>query len=61
MAPSYSGSGAVVPSGLVAPEQLSSTSAKYECTYCGKGFTRPSSLKVRLSPLLKRHSEKELI
>ncbi|KAH9978567.1 hypothetical protein BGW80DRAFT_1248939 [Lactifluus volemus] len=36
MAPSYSGSGAVVPSGLVAPEQPSSTSAKYECSYCGK-------------------------
>jgi hypothetical protein len=49
MAPSYSGSGAVVPSGLVAPEQPSSTSAKYECSYCGKGFTRPSSLKVRAS------------
>jgi hypothetical protein len=52
MAPSYSGSGAVVPSGMVAPEQSSSTSAKYECTYCGKGFTRPSSLKVRLFFLL---------
>ena len=23
------------------------TSSRYECTYCGKGFTRPSSLKVR--------------
>lgn len=24
----------------------SAASAKYECTYCGKGFSRPSSLKV---------------
>jgi hypothetical protein len=48
MVQTYSGSGAIVPSGLVAPDQPSATSAKYECTYCGKGFTRPSSLKVRL-------------
>lgn len=26
-----------------------SSSAKYECEYCGKGFNRPSSLKVRRS------------
>jgi hypothetical protein len=45
IAPSYSGLGSIMPSGLVAPEQ---PSAKYECQYCGKGFTRPSSLKVRL-------------
>ncbi len=24
-----------------------SSSSRYECNYCGKGFTRPSSLKVR--------------
>lgn len=45
IAPSYSGSSSIIPSGLVGAEQQS---AKYECTYCGKGFTRPSSLKVRL-------------
>lgn len=30
-----------------------SSSSRYECTYCGKGFTRPSSLKVcsRFPPL----------
>jgi hypothetical protein len=27
----------------------SSSVAKYECSYCGKGFNRPSSLKVSLS------------
>lgn len=27
----------------------SSSSLKYECDYCGKGFTRPSSLKVCIS------------
>lgn len=48
IAPSLSGSSSIIPSGLVAAEQQS---AKYECTYCGKGFTRPSSLKVR-SPIL---------
>lgn len=25
----------------------STSTMKYECEYCGKGFTRPSSLKVR--------------
>ena len=45
IAPSYSSFGPMTPSGMVAPEQ---PSAKYECQYCGKGFTRPSSLKVRL-------------
>lgn len=29
----------------VAPER--SATARYECNYCHKGFTRPSSLKVR--------------
>lgn len=48
MISSYSNSGTVVPSGLVVPDQPSATTAKYECSYCGKGFTRPSSLKVCL-------------
>lgn len=26
------------------------TSSRYECSYCGKGFTRPSSLRVRTTP-----------
>lgn len=30
------------------PERTSS-GHRYECSYCGKGFTRPSSLKVRCS------------
>lgn len=29
------------------PSVPSPSSLKYECDYCGKGFTRPSSLKVR--------------
>ena len=45
IAPSYPGFSSMTPTGMVAPEQ---PSAKYECQYCGKGFTRPSSLKVRL-------------
>ena len=43
MANSYSTSSAIS-SGVVA---LEPSSAKYECSYCGKGFTRPSSLRVR--------------
>lgn len=27
---------------------LEPSSAKYECPYCGKGFTRPSSLKIHV-------------
>ena len=42
MTTSYSGS-SVISSGLVA---LEPSSSKYECPYCGKGFTRPSSLRV---------------
>ncbi|KAI0266818.1 hypothetical protein BC834DRAFT_969327 [Gloeopeniophorella convolvens] len=46
MASSYSsGAGSAIPSGMVAPDQ---PSAKYECPYCGKGFTRPSSLKIHV-------------
>ncbi|KAI0254007.1 hypothetical protein BJV78DRAFT_1280426 [Lactifluus subvellereus] len=51
MIPSYPSPGAVVPSGLpglVGPDQPSATTAKYECTYCGKAFTRPSSLKIHV-------------
>jgi hypothetical protein len=34
----------------------SSNISKYECSYCGKGFNRPSSLKVNsLLSLAKRH------
>jgi hypothetical protein len=28
------------------PALSSSSASKYECSYCGKGFSRPSSLKV---------------
>jgi hypothetical protein len=34
----------------------SSSVAKYECSYCGKGFNRPSSLKVRSSSTLSLQS-----
>ena len=27
---------------------MGGSGSKYECTYCGKGFTRPSSLKVSI-------------
>ena len=57
IAPSYSGFGSITPSGLVAPEQ---PSAKYGCQYCGKGFTRPSSLKVRLLALGSRFRKKKI-
>ncbi|KAL4074186.1 hypothetical protein J3A83DRAFT_4371463 [Scleroderma citrinum] len=32
------------------PPAPSTSTMKYECEYCGKGFTRPSSLKVRYQP-----------
>jgi hypothetical protein len=48
MASVYSDCGPVLPSGPVASDQPPASSAKYGCTYCGKGFTRPSSLRVRL-------------
>ncbi|KAH0827532.1 hypothetical protein J3R83DRAFT_4251 [Lanmaoa asiatica] len=31
------------------PSVSSPSSLKYECDYCGKGFTRPSSLKIHLN------------
>jgi hypothetical protein len=31
-----------------------SSGSKYECSYCGKGFTRPSSLKVNIPHYLTR-------
>ncbi|KAJ7079103.1 hypothetical protein B0H15DRAFT_521598 [Mycena belliarum] len=42
------------PSGIAgfAPPDASTpmgSSAKYECSYCGKGFSRPSSLKIHLN------------
>jgi hypothetical protein len=35
--------------GFAPPDALTSAAgpSKYECSYCGKGFSRPSSLKVR--------------
>ncbi|KAJ7346811.1 hypothetical protein DFH08DRAFT_869399 [Mycena albidolilacea] len=40
------------PSGLAGfapPDASASGPSKYECTYCGKGFSRPSSLKIHLN------------
>ncbi|KAL1743857.1 hypothetical protein HDZ31DRAFT_64665 [Schizophyllum fasciatum] len=34
---------------LPAPASQNASGAKYECTYCGKGFNRPSSLKIHLN------------
>jgi hypothetical protein len=44
----------------------SSSVARYECSYCGKGFNRPSSLKVRLpafpsSPFSELRTESRVI
>ncbi|KAK0461300.1 uncharacterized protein EV420DRAFT_192016 [Desarmillaria tabescens] len=30
-------------------ELMSASASKYECTYCGKGFNRPSSLKIHIN------------
>ncbi|KAK7005677.1 hypothetical protein R3P38DRAFT_1713631 [Favolaschia claudopus] len=36
--------------GFASPDaSTSGAQSKYECTYCGKGFTRPSSLKIHLN------------
>ncbi|GLB37640.1 putative zinc finger, C2H2 type [Lyophyllum shimeji] len=42
---------AIPPPSWKAPEDANSGSAlsKYECSYCGKGFNRPSSLKIHLN------------
>ncbi|KAI9442208.1 hypothetical protein H4582DRAFT_1263657 [Lactarius indigo] len=45
MATSSSGSSTIIPSGLVT---LEPTSARYACSYCGRGFTRPSSLRIHV-------------
>ncbi|TFK68670.1 hypothetical protein BDN72DRAFT_897908 [Pluteus cervinus] len=36
-------------SGLRDSQANTTTPSKYECTYCGKGFNRPSSLKIHLN------------
>lgn len=41
--------GMPAPYGVPVPDDTSSGPAKYECHYCGKGFNRPSSLKVNIS------------
>ncbi|KAI9463623.1 hypothetical protein BJY52DRAFT_1221600 [Lactarius psammicola] len=45
IAMSNSGSSTVISSGLVA---LEPSSARYACSYCGRGFTRPSSLRIHV-------------
>jgi len=36
-----------IPAEAVPPDR--STAARYECSYCHKGFTRPSSLKIHIN------------
>ncbi|KAH8990507.1 hypothetical protein EDB92DRAFT_1946461 [Lactarius akahatsu] len=45
MATPNSSSSSVIPSGLVT---LEPSSARYACSYCGRGFTRPSSLRIHV-------------
>ena len=59
LAQSNSGSSSIIPSGLMEP-LAAQQSDKYKCTYCGKCFTRPSSLKVRLLSLTHVSEKKEL-
>ncbi|KAH9176324.1 hypothetical protein EDB89DRAFT_149114 [Lactarius sanguifluus] len=40
-----SSSSSVIPSGMVT---LEPSSARYACSYCGRGFTRPSSLRIHV-------------